>query len=172
VLRVLRIDRQHPLYPQEIDLRERVLLRPIGYTIQRFQKDWAGVEERFEHFIAIAPNPKGERVVGTVCLLPPDPTTGPTASAGSPAGGRNTSTCGKLMQMAVDPQRQREGIGRLLMAALERRAFGELGLTELYCHARDDAMPFYLAMGWQADGEGFEEAGIPHHRMVFRPDWG
>ncbi|MEN0020276.1 MAG: GNAT family N-acetyltransferase, partial [Planctomycetota bacterium] len=72
---------------------------------------------------------------------------------------------GKLMQMAVEPQLQRSGIGRRLVVALEARAFGELGLTEVFCHARDDAMPFYAQLGWNVIGEGFIEAGIAHHRM-------
>lgn len=151
--RVQFIGRSHPLYPQEVELRQRVLLDPIGYSMDRFCAEYPGLEDRFEHFVAVIDHPSGRRVVGCVCLLPDDPEAG----------------VGKLMQMAVDPQRQREGIGRELLAELERRAFGELGLRELYCHARLDAAPFYERNAWVRDGEVFDEAGIPHVRMVFRP---
>lgn len=142
-----------PLYRQECDLREEVLLRPIGYDIERFRKEF-GVEERFEHFVAVFDHPGGPRVVGTACLLP-----------GYPAEGT-----GKLMQMAVDLQRQGEGIGRRLVVAIEQRAFGELGLSELFCHARDNAYGFYESLGWDFDSDTFVEAGVPHRKMVFRPD--
>ena len=143
----------HPLYPQELDLRERVLLQPIGYTMARFVDEYR-MEEAFEHFVAVIDHPKGKRVIGCVCLATNHPTPG----------------VGKLMQMAVDPQRQGEGIGRELVAHLERRAFGELGLRELFCHAQENACPFYARMGWTAVGERFLEAGIPHFKMVFHAE--
>lgn len=153
--RIERIDTSHPLYEQEVELRERVLLEPIGIDLARLESLFPGFEDRFEHFVAVVDHPKGERVVGVVCLLP-----------------EKESGRGKLMQMAVDPQRQREGIGRKLVVSLERRAFGELGLTELYCHARFDAVSFYEGLGWEVVGEHFEEAGIEHRVMTFRVDEG
>ncbi len=154
MVRIERIDRSHPLYEQAVELRERVLLEPIGIDMPTLESMFPGSEEAFEHFVAVVAHPKGERVVGVVCLQPE-------------REGR-----GKLMQMAVDPQRQREGIGRKLVVALERRAFGELGLRELYCHARHDAVSFYEGIGWTVVGDPFEEAGIEHRRMVFRADDG
>ena len=153
MIRIERIDRSHPWYPQSVDLRERVLLRPIGIDMSRLESLFPGFEDRFEHFVAVVSHPKGDRVVGVVCLLP---------GAGEQAG------VGKLMQMAVDPQRQREGIGRKLVVSLERRAFGELGLTELFCHARADSVPFYEQIGWEVVGEAFDEAGIEHRKMVLK----
>jgi len=156
VTRIQIIGQNHPLYSQEVDLRQRVLLDPIGFTMEKFAKEFPGVEERFEHFIAVIEHPKGKRVVGTVCLLPNYPEKG----------------AGKLMQMAVDPQRQREGIGRELVVELERRAFGELGLQFLFCHAREDAVGFYSEIGWQVVGDPFMEAGIKHFRMELRGESG
>ncbi len=73
---------------------------------------------------------------------------------------------GKLMQMAVDPQRQGEGIGRRIVIEVESEAFGDLGLEGLFCHAQLSAVSFYERLGWAAEGEEFEEAGIPHRKMV------
>jgi predicted GNAT family N-acyltransferase len=151
VVRIERITRSSPLYEQEVDLRTRVLLEPVGLDLAGFAALFPGCEERFEHFVAIFDHPTGPRVIGCVLLLPHYPEQG----------------VGKLMQMAVDPQRQREGIGRKLVTALEVRAFGELGLDALFCHAREDAAGFYAQLGWSVEGEPFLEAGVPHYKMVF-----
>lgn len=153
MIEYLRIDRNHPLYEQEVALRQSVLLDPINYNMQLFEEEFPGFEERFEHFVAVVDHPMGKRVIGCALLLPHYPDSEPDT--------------GKLMQMAVDPQRQGEGIGRRLVIELERRAFGELGLTKLYCHARSDACGFYSSLGWAISGEPFTEVGIEHFKMVF-----
>jgi N-acetylglutamate synthase-like GNAT family acetyltransferase len=155
VVEIRRITADDPLYPQQCALRESVLLGPIGLDLPKFRAMFPGVEEKFEHFVAVFDHPTGPRVIGTASLLPnyPEPSTG------------------KLMQMAVDPQRQGEGLGTRLVVALERRAFGELGLKQLFCHARDTAYGFYSSLGWDFDSEIFDEAGIPHRRMVFQNAW-
>ena len=150
--RIRRITMDDPLYAQECALREDVLLRPIGYDMARFRQGFPGIEERLEHFVAVVNHHGGERVVGCAALLPDDP---------SPGSGR-------LTQMAVDLQRQGEGIGRRLVVAVESRAFGELGLRELHCHSLVTAMGFYEALGWEPDSEVFTEAGQPHRRMALR----
>jgi hypothetical protein len=152
MVKIRRITMGDPLYRQEVLLREAVLLGPIGYDMERFRREFTGVEEKFEHFVAVFDHPAGERVIGCAALL-----------ANYPSNG-----VGKLMQMAVDPQRQGEGIGTRLVVAVERRAFGELRLRELFCHARDEAYGFYENLGWEYDSEVFQEAGVPHRRMVFR----
>lgn len=146
---IRRITTADPLYPQECALREQVLLGPIGYDMARFRREFAGMEEKFEHFVAVVRHASGPRVIGCATLLPNYPASG----------------TGKLMQMAVDPQRQGEGLGRRLVVAVESRAFGELGLTELFCHAQLPAIGFYDALGWETVSDEFTEAGIPHRRM-------
>jgi hypothetical protein len=150
-----RITRSSPLYPGERELRELVLLRPIGYDMARFEAEYPGVEDRFTHFVAVLSTPGGERVIGCALLLPSTDTPG----------------LGKLMQMAVHPQRRGEGIGRRLVIEAEKHAFAELGLDGVYCHAQLDAVPFYDKLGWQPVGEVFIEAGIPHRKMrLDRPE--
>ena len=34
--------------------------------------------------------------------------------------------------------------------------------------SQDQAIPFYTSLGFQVDGDGFEDAGIPHHNMLKR----
>jgi N-acetylglutamate synthase-like GNAT family acetyltransferase len=151
---IRRITMNDPLYPQECALRESVLLGPLGLSLADLRREFPGVEERFEHFVAVFDHPSGPRVIGCAALLPNFPEPG----------------VGKLMQMAVDLQRQGEGIGRSLVVAVERRAFGELGLSELFCHARLPACGFYSSLGWRFDGGVFQEVGIDHRRMVLRPE--
>jgi N-acetylglutamate synthase-like GNAT family acetyltransferase len=151
---IRRISIDDPLYPQECALREQVLLNPIGYDMARFRREFVGLEDKFEHFVAVVRHAAGPRVIGCATLLPNYPAAG----------------VGKLMQMAVDPQRQGEGLGRRLVVAVESRAFGELGLTELFCHAQLPAIGFYDALGWEVDSDEFTEAGIPHRRMRLRAE--
>ena len=150
MIHIQRIHTDHPLYAQECALREDILLRPIGLDMAWFRASFPGVEDRLEHFVAVTPFPDGPRVIGCACLLPHTPDSG----------------CGRLMQMAVNPQRQGEGVGRRLVVALECRAFGELGITRLYCHAQLKAAEFYRRLGWIAEPEIFEEGGIPHIKMT------
>jgi predicted GNAT family N-acyltransferase len=150
VITIQRIDTIHPLYDQECALREDALLRPLGLDMAWFRSAFPGVEDRLEHFIAVTPHPDGPRVIGCACLLPNTPSVG----------------SGRLMQMAVNPQRQGEGVGRRLVVAVECRAFGELGIARLYCHAQLRASSFYERLGWVSEPDIFEEGGIPHIKMT------
>lgn len=152
MIQIRRITTTDPLYPQEVALRDAVLLHPIGIDVAKLQELFPGLEEQAEHYVAVFDHPVGPKVIGTALLLPNHPQAG---------------SC-KLMQMTVDPQRQGESIGTQLVVAIERRAFAELGLSEVYCHARDTAYGFYSSLGWDFDSDTFIEAGIPHRRMIFR----
>lgn len=152
MIEIRRITTDDPLYEQECRLREDVLLAPIGLDIDGFRRSYEGVDESAEHFVAILDHPKGPRVVGCALLLVDEADPG----------------LGKLVQMAIDRQRQGEGIGRRLLATIESRAFGELGLDRLFCHAQTTAIGFYEALGWAPDSDEFTEAGIIHRRMMLR----
>ena len=145
----------HQLYEQEVALRTAVLLKPIGYSIDDYYNMAPGREEKCEHFVAVIDHPQGsqtkERVIGAATLYPPQP--------------ESDETAGKIQQVCVNKQRQGEGIGTNLMIAIEVRAFTELALPGLYCHAQLSAMPFYEKLGWDIASETFQEAGIDHKRM-------
>jgi N-acetylglutamate synthase-like GNAT family acetyltransferase len=152
VIEYCTISPADPLYAQECALREQVLLRPLGKDIAWFLDAYPDIDRRAEHLVAVLSHPVGQRVIGCVLLIPDYPEAG----------------VGKLMQMAVDPQRQGEGIGTRLVIELETRAFGELRLREVFCHSQNSAMGFYDRLGWETDPEEFFEAGIAHHRMWLR----
>ncbi len=150
MITIERIELDSPLYESERLLRDEVLLKPLGLSVAKFEALFPGIERRYEHFAAVLDHPGGLRVVGCCGLLPDDPKVGE----------------GRLLQMAVDPQRQGEGLGRRLVVAIESRAFGELDFVRLVCHARTEVATFYDTLGWAPEGDIFEEVGIPHRSMV------
>jgi len=75
-------------------------------------------------------------------------------------------TARQVRQVAVAPETRGRGVGRLLMHELHGLASHQ-GATETWLHARDTAWAFYLALGYEFDGDVFvsELTGIPHRTM-------
>jgi len=73
----------------------------------------------------------------------------------------------KMRQVAVAPERHREGLGRKLVEFSEQVARGE-GFSRMVLHARDTAVPFYSALGYATIGDPFVEVTIPHLSMEKR----
>jgi N-acetylglutamate synthase-like GNAT family acetyltransferase len=136
---IQRISIDHSLYPAELDLRFAVLRVPLGLG-----RETLGTEHDHSslHWVAL----DGDAVVGCVLLLPSD-----TSRA-------------RLRAMAVDSPWRGRGVGRALVAALERDAL-ELGYREIFMHARENAIGFYQRLGYQLSGDRFSEVGIPHRIM-------
>ena len=72
---------------------------------------------------------------------------------------------GKIGRVAVYPKYRRRRVGSAIMTALEAEAT-EGGLSEVWMHAQDSAFSFYESLGYRAVGPVFQEAGIPHRKMV------
>jgi ribosomal protein S18 acetylase RimI-like enzyme len=72
---------------------------------------------------------------------------------------------GRLRAMAVDPLRQRAGVGAKLVALLEAMVRAR-GVAEVRLHARADAVSFYEKLGYEVVGAPFLEVGIAHRQMV------
>ena len=70
----------------------------------------------------------------------------------------------KIGRMAVHQAVRGSGVGRSVLEALLEagRARGD---TEARLNAQTSAMPFYRRAGFEATGEQFDEAGIPHIAM-------
>ena len=73
------------------------------------------------------------------------------------------------MQMATAPERQRQGVGSLVLAEVHR-LLTERGVPLVWCHARSYAVPFYASAGWQVVGEEFlrypePDEPVPHFCM-------
>lgn len=75
----------------------------------------------------------------------------------------------RLRGMAVRPDRQGHGVGRLLLADGLSRLRAE-GYETVWANGRDSALGFYSHLGWIVEGDSFDLtiAGRPiaHHRVV------
>lgn len=71
----------------------------------------------------------------------------------------------KMRQVAVNEVYQGQGIGRLMVLEAEMRLKTE-NYTEIQLHARENAIPFYLTLGYTLVGDWFTEVGIPHKKMI------
>ncbi len=81
---------------------------------------------------------------------------------------RKTANGIKLERFAVMLSHRNKGIGKaLLKAALDN--IKNPDYKPIYLHAQNQVIPFYEKFGFVVDGEEFEEAGILHHKMTYKP---
>ena len=128
-----------PEYEDGKNLRQRVLRDPLGITLSAAE---LAEEATARHLGAF----EGERLVGYLILYDQG----------------NGSV--RMRQVAVDFDRQRNGIGKALVARSEELARAS-GYQTMLLHARDVAVPFYLALGYEIFDEPFVEVTIPHRKM-------
>lgn len=138
---VREISHGSELYLAAVELRREVLRRPLGLD---FTPEQLRDEASDRHLAALA---SGE-VVGTLILTP------------------RLDDSMQMRQVAVHPLRQRMGIGIQMVHFAELTARIS-GVRRIILHARDTAVPFYLALGYELEGEPFTEVSIPH-RSMFR----
>jgi predicted GNAT family N-acyltransferase len=126
--------------------RDQFLLRSVRMQVfvreQRVPEEleWDGQDSTALHLIAESGD--GD-IVGTARLLP----------------------SGQIGRMAVLPPWRRRGVGTLLLLELLRIA-AEHNYPSPFLNAQSAVLPFYRSLGFAAEGESFDEAGIPHQRMV------
>ena len=137
---IRRIDMENPLYQKERELRNKVLLRPIG--IPDF--GWEMNDSVSWHFVAMD---KSE-LIGCVLLVPID----------------TEISKGQLIQMAVETDWQGKGIGKLLVRSLIAFAVSQ-GIKEIEIHSRAEVISFYEQLGFQVFGDEFEEVGVKHRML-------
>jgi len=84
--------------------------------------------------------------------------------SGTPVGTGRLTPDGKIGRMAVLAERRGEGIGRAMVRLLVEQA-RELDFAEVKLGAQTHAIGFYQDLGFEAFGDEFEEAGMPHQMM-------
>ena len=141
MLAFIDIDTRDSRYAAELDLRYRVLRAPLGLSREQTLSPF---EDQSLHMLAV--DCDGDVVVGCVLFRP------------------LAARQGRLYQMAVEPTRQRCGIGAQLVAALEAEV-ARRGFDEVVLHARAAAVGFYERAGYVVEGDPFVEVGIPHVKM-------
>jgi predicted GNAT family N-acyltransferase len=85
---------------------------------------------------------------------------------GQPVGTGRLTPDGHIGRMAVLPAWRGRGIGTSLLQALIAQA-RSAGLPALELNAQLHAIPFYRRLGFIAEGEVFDDAGLPHRRMHY-----
>lgn len=132
-----------PEYWQEVDLRYRVLRQPLGLEFSQQELD---KEADQLHVTAWADG----KLAGCMVLVIVDD---------------NTL---KMRQVAVEPEMQRQGIGQSMVSYAEYYAIDN-GYCRIELHAREEAVQFYLDLGYTIISDRFMEVTIPHFKMV--KDW-
>ncbi|MEM1205576.1 MAG: GNAT family N-acetyltransferase [Acidobacteriota bacterium] len=89
----------------------------------------------------------------------------PVATARWRATQHGGTQVAKLERFAVLPEHRGGGLGRRLVAHVMSEA-RRAGHRRYLLHAQAHLEDFYGSLGFHAEGDEFEEAGIPHLRMV------
>lgn len=146
MITITTISTDNPLYEEERALRNRVLLRPFGLP----DYAWEMKDGIARHFVAL----DEDRVVGCLLLVPLE--TSPNRY--------------QLMQMAVDFDYQKKGVGKALIHFMLQFC-QDRGIQEVHCHSRETANAFYQKLGFEIYGAPFAEVGIAHNyiRYCFTP---
>ena len=133
------VDHGSPEYDTTVALRDRVLRQPIGL---QFTAEQLAAESTCIHVAGFI-----DGQITACCVV-----------------AQQQQGWFKIRQVAVDFDFQGMGLGRQLMEFVHRHV-ASIGGTNVYCHSRDVAEPFYLRLGYQPTGEYFEEVTIEHIRM-------
>lgn len=136
---VKEMEHGSPEYEKAVALRFRILREPLGLT---FTPEQLAAECQDIHLAAF----EGEAVIGNLILT------------------RVSDEKVHMRQVAVDSDRQGQGVGRALVTASEAVARRE-GYRIITLHARETARPFYERLGYVAEGPIFEEVTLPHRHM-------
>ncbi len=118
-------------------VREQVFVREQGVPLAL---EWDGDDAPALHLLAETPDGSA---IGTARLLPD----------------------GQVGRMAVLAEWRGRGVGTALLKALLHIA-ADKHYPPLFLNAQTRAVGFYARHGFEAEGDEFEDAGIPHRRMV------
>ena len=71
----------------------------------------------------------------------------------------------QIGRMAVLAKFRGKGVGKQILRKLVELAASQ-GAREIILHSQVSAIPFYEKLGFQAQGNVYDEAGIPHRNMM------
>jgi GNAT superfamily N-acetyltransferase len=142
MLRILEIAHRSRAYEQAVRLREAVLRRPLGLGVTPQELD----DEAGSHHIVALEDDEDGACIGCLVLAPID------------------AEVVRMRQVAVQPDRQRQGIGRALVGFAEQSARAR-GYREITAHVREPAIAFYASLGYELAGPRFIEVTLPHFPM-------
>ncbi len=76
----------------------------------------------------------------------------------------NDNNQAQIRYMAVKDNYKRKGIGSEIVTKLEDYAFSK-GAKKMVLNARENALSFYLSLGYSEKGPYQSDTGIPHSKM-------
>ena len=140
-MHIIEIPFGSTLYDQSIALRDEILRKPLGleFTTEDLSKEFEQ-----HHFVYLD---DCFDVKGVLVLVPKE------------------SNMIKMRQVAVENGLQGKGIGTELVRFSEEFCIKK-GYNQVYLHAREHAVEFYLKLGYEIIGEPFTEVNIPHRKMI------
>lgn len=133
------------LHKNSVKLREEVLRAPLGLSFS--PEDIESEKEEFH--LAMVSDEGDNPIIYAILLL--KRTEDPYVI--------------KMRQVATKPELQNKGIGSELVSYAENFA-RDLGFLKMELNARQNAVPFYLRLGYKVVSEQFFEVTIPHFKMV------
>jgi ribosomal protein S18 acetylase RimI-like enzyme len=138
----IRIPNTSTEWEQYYDLRFTVLREPWGQLKgSEILKD----EDQADHAIVV--DSETDKIVGVARMQ------------------MNSSIQGQVRCVAVSPEMQGKGVGKLLMTYLENIA-QQKGFTEIVLDARENAVKFYQSIGYEIQEESYLLFGeIQHWKM-------
>ncbi|HTL88867.1 MAG TPA: GNAT family N-acetyltransferase [Leptolyngbya sp.] len=107
--------------------------------------EFDGQDEAATHFLAY----KGESAIGTARIR------------------FLSDQTAKLERLAVLPNFRKDGVGRKIVETV-LEFLANKNIADLRIHAQIPVVAFYQKLGFVAEGETFEEAGIPHIKMRYK----
>lgn len=138
-LTIKKITTEDPEYQGSLTLRDQVLRKPLGISLEQEAKS---SEEDAHHFVALL---EGE-VIGTLFLI------------------ETENQIYQMRQVAVDQDYQGKSIGKQLVIEAEKWA-KDFGVKKIWMHARQNAWPFYEALGYSYTSDEYMQIGIVHKTM-------
>jgi ribosomal protein S18 acetylase RimI-like enzyme len=132
------IEHESSEYQNALYLREDILRKPLGLFLTSEERER---DKEHVHIVGFVE----DAVCATAVLVP--------------EGDRL-----KMRQVAVKEGFRGKGFASAMLKFCEEYALGK-GFNEIYCHARETAIPFYLKNHYLIEGEPFIETTIPHVKM-------
>lgn len=133
------IDHGTEEWKKAVQLRETILRLPLGSI---FTEDELKEERNHIHVVGYLK----DELVATAVLVPEKGKV-------------------KMQRVVVKEGLRNHNIGSEIMDYCESLARDD-GYLQIYCHARNTAVKFYLNNGYQTKGDYFDEDGIPHLKML------
>lgn len=122
------------------NFRWEMLRKPLGMSKETLKDE---LEDESYHLIAVD---KQKEIIGSGRLH------------------FNNNKEGQIRYMAVSNTIQRKGLGSAIVSELETIA-REKGIQEMVLNARENAISFYLSMGYKETGPYESDTSIPHITM-------